>query len=250
MTERPAGTSSAPDSDPRPDPLLLLTDVRRRFGLRVVLDGVTLEVKPGQLHLIVGPNGAGKTTLQRLAAGLLRCHQGTVRVSGTDPRDSARARRIIGFLGHQSALYDELTPLENLAFCARIFGLPSSDRAIGSVLDRLMIGSEREVEVRRLSRGTVQRVAIARSLLHQPRLLIWDEPLTGLDGPSMDRVLGLVKEAQTAGSGILLVSHDLDPLWGLEARVHLLHRGRIHLTLDTSSSLTEFRREYRAVVDG
>jgi heme exporter protein A len=242
MTERPS-------AGPTP-PLLCLSDVRRRFGRRTVLDGISLDVHPGAIHLIVGPNGSGKSTLERVAAGLLRCHGGSVRVTGEDPRHSISARRTIGFLGHQSALYDDLTPVENLRFTARLFGLAEAETAIAATLDRVAIGADLGVPVRRLSRGTVQRVAIARSLLPGPRLLVWDEPLTGLDGPSVDRMVELLQGAAIAGLGVLVVSHDLDPLWRLDARVHVLHRGRIALTADTGVPLTDFRRRYRELLDG
>jgi heme exporter protein A len=244
MSQRP------PAEDRGRAPILALDGVRRRFGRRVVLDGISLTVRPGEIHLVVGPNGSGKSTLERLAAGLLRCHAGSVRLGDRDPRLEPEARRAIGFLGHQSGLYDDLSPIENLRFAARLFRVADPDRAIAAALDLVAIGPDRAVPVRRLSRGTVQRVAIARSLLHRPAVLLWDEPLTGLDGPSVDRVVDLLRSTQRDGTAVLLVTHDLDPLWAIDARVHLLHQGGIRLTLDTGVPATEFRRRYREVLGG
>jgi heme ABC exporter ATP-binding subunit CcmA len=251
MTERPVEPTDPPSSTTRAtDALLSLADLRRRFGSRTVLDGISIAVRPGEIHLVVGPNGSGKSTLLRIAAGLLRAHGGEVRVSGTDPRGAPGVRRGIGFVGHQSGLYDDLTPLENLSFAGRLFGLSDAGRVAKEWLDRVGVGSDRNVPVRRLSRGTVQRVAIARSLLHGPRLLIWDEPLTGLDGLSVERVIDTLTAAQAAGGGALVVSHDLDPLWRLTARVHVLHRGGVRLAVDTGVELNEFRRRYAEQLDG
>ena len=155
-------------------PLLGLDQVSRRFGTRTVVDQVTLSINPGELHLVVGPNGSGKSTIARLGVGLLRPHQGSARVAGADPRSALDARRKIGYLGHECQLYSDLSPVENLRFAARLHGLPGADEAVSAVLDRLGVGSERETPVRRLSRGYVQRVALCRSLIHRPKLLVWD----------------------------------------------------------------------------
>ena len=250
MTERPVEPIDPAGASPDANVSLSLREVRRRFGRQIVLDGVSLTVKPGEIHLVVGPNGSGKSTLLRIAAGLLRAHGGEVRVGESDPRGAPLVRRSIGFLGHQSGLYDDLSPVENLAFVARLFGVADAGRRVGEALDRVAIGSDRTVPLRRLSRGTVQRIAIARSLLHGPRLVIWDEPLTGLDGLSVERVVELLTAARTAGQSVLLVSHDLEALWRLDALVHVLHRGRLQLSLEPGVGLSEFRRRYAEQLNG
>jgi heme exporter protein A len=250
MTERPVEPIDPSGASPATDVSLSLRDVRRRFGRQTVLDGISLAVRPGEIHLVVGPNGSGKSTLLRVAAGLLRAHGGEVRVSEVDPRSAPSVRRLVGFLGHQSGLYEDLTPLENLTFVARLFALSEVGRVVADALDQVAVGSDRTVPMRRLSRGTVQRVAIARSLLHSPRLVIWDEPLTGLDGLSVERVLELLSGTRAAGRSVLLVSHDLEALWRLNARVHVLHRGRFQLSLEPGIELGEFRRRYAEQLDG
>ncbi len=193
---------------------------------------------------MVGPNGSGKSTIARLGVGLLRPHQGTARVAGLDPRSSEKARRVIGYLGHESQLYPDLTPVENLQFAARLHGLTRVDEAVAAVLDRLEVAAERMTAVRRLSRGYVQRVALCRSLIHRPSLLVWDEPLTGLDQSSLDRVVALVESVLAEGVAVVLVSHDLPELWRLSGKVHLVEQGKIRLSATTATPLGEFRRQY------
>ena len=227
-------------------PLLGLDQVSRRFGTRTVVDQVTLSVRPGEFHLLVGPNGSGKSTIARLAVGLLRPQRGSARVSGADPRTSEATRRLIGYLGHESQLYADLTPVENLQFAARLHGMSNVDEAVSAMLDRLEVATERQTPVRRLSRGYVQRVALCRSLIHRPRLLVWDEPLTGLDQASLDRVVGLVESVLADGVAVLLVSHDLADLWRLSGQVHVVEQGKIRLSTSTAMPIGEFRRQYAA----
>ena len=180
--------------------------------MRTVVNRVTLTVEPGEIHLIVGPNGSGKSTLARLGVGLLRPHHGRVRIDGSDPRAVEAVRARIGYLGHESQLYDDLSPLENLRFAARLHGLDDPDRAARTALDLVGVPADRPIKVRRLSRGFVQRVALARSLVHRPALLVWDEPLTGLDAGSVGRVIDLIAAEQGRGTAVMVISHDLPEL--------------------------------------
>ena len=166
-----------------------------------------------------------------------------------DPRTHAAARRRIGLVAHQSLLYDDLTPRENLEFTARLYGLADRKARIDGVLDRLVIGRERDIAVRRLSRGMTQRTALARALLHDPALLILDEPFTGLDAPSVARLVELLDAARARGAALLIVSHDLGDVWRLPAAVAVLHRGTITLSAETSLPLDTFRSRYAAVLD-
>lgn len=225
-------------------PLLGLDQVSRRFGTRTVVDQVTLSIRPSELHLVVGPNGSGKSTIARLGVGLLRPHRGSARVVGADPRSALDARRLIGYVGHESQLYSDLSAVENLRFAARLHGLSRVDEAVSAVLDRLGVGRERDTPVRRLSRGYVQRVALCRSLIHRPKLLVWDEPLTGLDQASLDRVVGLLESVLADEVGVMLVSHDLGDLWRLSGHVHVVDRGTMRFSTTTATPLAEFRSRY------
>lgn len=211
---------------------------------------MSLAVPAGGVQLVVGRNGSGKSTLARIAAGLLRPGAGLVRVHGRDPRADPAARRALGFLGHQSLLYDDLTPLENLSFVARLYGLAPAAPLVGRMLDRLAVGPERRVPLRRLSRGMTQRVALARALLHGPRLLILDEPFTGLDAESAGRLVALLDEARQAGAALLVVTHELADVWRLPAAVAVLEGGTIRLATDTDEPLGLFRERYAEVLGG
>lgn len=231
-----------------PLPLLTLSNVTRRFGRHIAVADVSLAVAPGEIHALVGPNGSGKSTLARLAAGLLRPHAGSVSVAGEDPRSAPASRRVVGYLGHQSLLYRDLTAVENLRFVAQLHGLEPPGAAVHSALDRCGVGEERHLQVGRLSRGMTQRVALARSLVQQPQIVVWDEPLTGLDQASVRRTVALADSERERGAGVVLVTHDLGELWQLPATVHVLHRGAVRRVCSTSIPLAEFEAQYREAV--
>ncbi|MGE0442538.1 MAG: ABC transporter ATP-binding protein [Gemmatimonadales bacterium] len=221
----------------------------RRFGARTVLNGVSLVVNAGEIHLVVGPNGSGKSTLARLGVGLLRPHKGTVRIAGADPRAVDEIRARLGFLGHESQLYDDLTPFANLRFAASLIGVPDPAAAARTALQRFDVPPDLATPVRRLSRGFVQRIALARSLVHSPDLIVWDEPLTGLDAARVDRTIAILEAERDRGAAIVLISHDLPELWRLQARVHVLGGGAIQLATDTTRDLADFRRQYGELVE-
>jgi heme exporter protein A len=235
---------------PAGPPLLSATSLERRFGTQRALRGVSLSVFPRECHLIVGPNGAGKSTLLRILAGLARPSAGSVLLEGAAVRDDS-ARRSVGLLSHQSHLYDDLSAIENLAFAARLHGL--SAEPTGNARQRLAaVGLTTGVDqpVRTLSRGTVQRVAIARALLHGPRLLLLDEPFTGLDPASAEQVTGLLAAELGAGKGMVLVSHDVHEAWSLATHLHVLQQGAWIIDELKSGTLEEFLARYREALRG
>jgi heme exporter protein A len=215
-------TAAAPVVDP---PHLQAEGIQRRFGAARVLRGVDLTVRAGELQVIAGPNGAGKTTLLRILAGLSRPSSGKVRVFGHSLREHPEHRRELGLLSHASILYDDLTPRENLVFTGRLYHLESPETAADEALAAVGLSHRAGDPVRRLSRGMVQRVAIARALLHQPRVLLLDEPFTGLDVPSTVRVLEVLRGQLAAGRALILVTHNLAEVWSLATRISVLVRG-------------------------
>ena len=215
----PTGTSQ--DTIP-----LYATGLERRFGPARVLRGVELTVQPGRLHLVAGPNGAGKTTLLRILAGLMQPSAGMVQIFGSSLAGNPALRARIGLLSHQSLLYDDLTPEENLIFAARLYRLDDPAARAATALAAVGLADRMREPVRRLSRGMVQRVAIARALLHQPRVLLLDEPFTGLDAPSVQQVLAVLQTQLAAGCAMVLVSHSLHEAWPLAHRISVLVRGR------------------------
>ncbi len=196
-------------------PVLVANGVTRRFGHRVVVDDVSLDVKCGDSILLIGHNGAGKTTLLRLLAGLLRPNAGTVRRTGT-----------IGMVAHQSMLYDSLTARENLAFAARLHGVVNTER-IDEVLERLGIIQHGDRRVGIFSRGMVQRLAIARALLPDPELLLLDEPLTGLDDAASAIARELVADLRSHGKAVLISTHQIVELVDLVSSVGYLVKGKL-----------------------
>ncbi len=181
-----------------------LADVGRAYGERVALAGVTLELEAGQTLAVFGANGAGKTTLLRILATLLRPHRGAVRVLGRElPREGWAVRGRVGFLGHDPLLYRDLTARENLRFHARLHGVAFA--RIQTLLEAVGLERRGDEPVHTFSRGMVQRLAVCRAVLHEPELLLLDEPLAGLDPGAAAAVAPLL-----AGGTRVLISHDVE----------------------------------------
>jgi heme exporter protein A len=188
-------------------PAVALRDLGRAYGERVALTGVTLELPRGATLAVFGANGAGKTTLLRVLATLLRPHAGSVSVLGAAlPRESWAVRGRIGLLGHEPLLYRDLSVRENLRFHARLHGVDAG-RA-GALLDAVGMARRADEPVRSLSRGMTQRVAICRAVLHEPELLLLDEPLANLDPGAAGAVAPLIGRASAAAR--VLISHDVE----------------------------------------
>jgi len=191
-------------------PALEVEGLARHYGEREALSGVSVSLEEGQTLVVFGPNGAGKTTLLRVLASLLRPHAGVVRVLGSSLPDEAWAvRGRVGLLGHEPLLYRELTAEENLTYHARLHGLARA--RVGEVLEAVAMSGRRDEPLRTLSRGMVQRVAIARAVLHDPQLLLLDEPHSNLDPAAVELVAPLIGAA--SGRTRVICSHD--PTGGL-----------------------------------
>ena len=180
--------------------------------------GVDLEVGEGEIVLVQGPNGAGKSTLLRVCAGLLRLESGSAEVLGHDLTvDRAAVRRSVGLLGHDTALYDDLTVVENLRFWARASRV--DEGAVPSALDRLGVSDRlHDVAVRHLSAGQRRRTALAAVVVRRPRLWLLDEPHAGLDQGGRDLIDQLIVDATDAGATVMLASHELDRTVDLATR--------------------------------
>lgn len=199
--------------------MISVRSVSRRFGPELALDRVDLEVAPGETVVVIGPNGSGKTTLLRIVAGLLHPSSGVVELAGGDPR---AARHRIGYLGHEPYLYPHLTVIENLILYARLYEVqPSRPEAL---LDLLDMSHKRKALCRTLSRGETQRVALARSLLHDPDIFLADEPFSGLDHASAAALPALLCRQ---GRTLLFVTHDLERGRQIADRVAALDQGRL-----------------------
>jgi heme ABC exporter ATP-binding subunit CcmA len=212
-------------------------DVRKTFEFKPVLRSVSLSVPAGATVALLGPNGAGKTTLLRILATLSRPSAGEVTIDGLDLRRDAQAiRQRTGYLGHQPLLYDELTARENLDFFARMYGVQDRQSRVSALLERVGLRLKARDRVRDLSRGQTQRLALARALLHEPSLLLLDEPDSGLDEQGVALLEEMLRERSAAGKTAMLTTHDL--AWGLRIadRALALVAGRV--TYDGTAALT------------
>jgi len=200
----------------------------KRFGLKTVLHGMDFEVQEGEFVALLGPNGAGKTTFLRILASLSRPALGEVRIAGYRlPHQAAAVRRILGVVSHQPLLYGDLTAEENLQFYGRMYGVPGLEQRVAEVLEMIGLASRRRDLVRTFSRGMQQRLAIGRAVLHDPEVMLFDEPHTGLDQDAcvmLDNVLG---EVAARGRTVVMTSHDLARAADLASRFDVLSRGKI-----------------------
>jgi heme exporter protein A len=200
----------------------------KRFGLKAVLRGVDLTVEQGEFVALLGPNGAGKTTLLRILATLSRPTLGQVQIAGFElPKQAAAIRRRLGVVSHQPLLYGDLTAEENLLFYGRMYYLDNLRTRINEVLDLVDLSARRGDLVRQYSRGMQQRLAIGRAILHQPEVLLFDEPHTGLDQDSAAMLDGVLKEIAARGRTVVMTSHDLSRAADLATRIDILSRGVI-----------------------
>ncbi|HXC50866.1 MAG TPA: heme ABC exporter ATP-binding protein CcmA [Candidatus Limnocylindrales bacterium] len=218
-----AGTTAASEES---GPAIRIQSLRRRFAAVPVLRGVDLVVTRGECVAIFGANGAGKTTLLRMLAGLLRAESGTVELFGAALPASANLRRRIGYLGHESFLYRDLDARENLAYYGRLFAVHDPSRA-DAMIARVGLAHASTKLVGTYSRGMLQRLGLARALLHAPDLLLLDEPLTGLD-PAGARLLSeILDERRAQGVTIVMATHDIDRALESATRAVILDRGQV-----------------------
>lgn len=208
--------------------MIRLSGVSHQFGLNLVLRGVNLHLQQGEFVTLVGPNGAGKSTLLRIIASLQQPTAGEVRVGGwLLPAQADKVRRHIGLVSHQSLLYRDLTAAENLAFFASLYRLPDADARIGAALQRVGLFARQRDPVGTFSRGMIQRLTIARATLHEPDILLLDEPYTGLDQEASRLLDELLREQAALGRTILMITHDIGHGLSLADRLAILHRGLI-----------------------
>jgi heme ABC exporter ATP-binding subunit CcmA len=225
--------------------MLLAEGLGHAFGSVRALDDVSFTLHPGHTLAVFGPNGAGKTTLLKVLAGLIRPSAGRAQVEG--------GRRAVGWIGHQPQLYGQLTVWENLRFWAALYDVPEPDFLLreDDLLLRLGLQNYEHRLVRELSRGLVQRVAIARALIHDPRVLLLDEPFTGLDRTAAEEFRGLLAEQAAAGRVTVLVTHNVEEGTELATDVAFMRAGRfVHLAPRGGRGTAEIADAYRRAVTG
>jgi heme ABC exporter ATP-binding subunit CcmA len=218
---------------------LAVIDLARHYGRRKALAQVNFTCGAGDIIGLLGPNGAGKSTLLNILATLISPSRGRVEYGDrTAAQGGAEVRGRIGMLGHDLFLYPELTARENLVFFARLYGLPDAEAVAQARLARAGLADRGDDLVLGFSRGMRQRVALERALLHDPRLVLLDEPFTGLDQASTAALVARLRERQQAGCILVIATHDLDVADGLLSRAIYLKNGRIVGSDDDSRGLS------------
>jgi heme exporter protein A len=220
----------------------------KRFGLKAVLRGLDFEVQPGEFVALLGPNGAGKTTFLRILASLSRPSIGSVQVAGFKlPDEAASVRARLGVVSHLPLLYGDLTAEENLRFYGRMYNIPSIEARITEVLEMVGLENRRRDLVRTYSRGMQQRLSIGRAVLHDPDVVLFDEPYTGLDQDASSMLDQVLKTVAAKGRTVVMTSHDLVRAEDLATRFDILSRGVItaSTTRDglTNGNLLSFYKE-------
>lgn len=220
---------------------LSFTDVTRNYGRRRALNRVSFRCDAGEIVALLGANGAGKSTLLSIAATLLEPSSGTVEYGEHRRAPDVRAR--IGILAHDLYLYPELSAAENLTFFARLHALSDVERRVSRALDRGQLADRRDDPVLGFSRGMRQRLALERALLHEPRLVLLDEPFTGLDDRSAAALVTRLEELRSHGCMMLVATHDLEVIEPIVTRALLLREGKVIPIPSDGGSLRErYRR--------
>lgn len=222
----------------------------KAFGSRVVLRGIDLHIPPGQFVTLMGANGAGKTTLLNIVATLSKLTAGQVIIGGVDIRtQAAYIRRYIGLVSHKTLLYDDLSAEQNLTFYAKMYDVEDRERRIETVLQQVGLWGRQKDPVRTYSRGMQQRLAIARSILHDPPILLLDEPDTGLDQHAAGMLSELLAAVDTHRRTVLMTSHNLERSFNLGDRVLILANGKIAFDHErTSVTVDQLRETYYQLV--
>jgi heme exporter protein A len=228
--------------------MIVVKKLVKRFGPKVVLRGLDFEVESGEFVALLGPNGAGKTTFLRILASLSRPVMGEVRIAGYRlPHQAAAVRRRLGVVSHLPLLYGDLTAEENLRFFGRMYGIPEMEPRISEVLEIVGLAARRRDLVRTFSRGMQQRLAIGRAVLHDPEVMLFDEPHTGLDQDACEMLDTVLREVAARGRTVVMTSHDLARAEELATRFDVLSRGVIAASstregLGTGNLLTFYKK--------
>jgi ABC-2 type transport system ATP-binding protein len=245
--------------NPHPACAVELRGLTKRFG-RPVVDHLDLRVRTGEVYALLGPNGAGKTTTLKMVVGLLRPDAGTISILGVDAlADPVAAKRVMAWISDEPMIYDKLTPLEYLAFVAGLWGIETIDAEARAheLLAWLDLGSHAHERCEGFSKGMRQKVALAGALVHDPRIVILDEPLTGLDAASARQVKAVLRERVAAGGTVIMTTHILEVAERMADRIGIIAGGRLVAegTLDelhgqSGSSTTTLEDTFLQIVSG
>lgn len=230
--------------------MIKVRGLEKRYGYRSVLQDLDFDLKQGEFSALLGPNGVGKTTFLQILASLSSPTRGYIQIASFRvPEQIQTVRRQIGLVSHQPFLYRELTGEENLNFFCRLYGVENSREKIEELLDLLILSSRKKDPVRTYSRGMLQRLSVARALVHSPALLLLDEPFTGLDQESGQVLETTLRSLAENGVSIIMTSHNLIRVSNLVDRVDILSGGRITSSISNQhSSPSQLMDAYQAAV--
>ncbi|MFL5659094.1 MAG: heme ABC exporter ATP-binding protein CcmA [Ktedonobacteraceae bacterium] len=228
---------------------LEITGLKKSFNLKPVLRGIDLTLCRGERMALLGANGAGKTTLLRILAGLTKPSAGSVYIEGLDiVQDARQVRHLVGFVAHQPYLYEELTALENLHFFGKMYSVKNTQERANLLLRKVGLEKRARERAAVLSRGQVQRLSLARALLHSPPFLLLDEPDTGLDQEGRELIEALLAEHRAQGGTILFTTHQIERALQLSDSITMLNKGRIVFQKKTAElELEKVQRTYQEV---
>ena len=230
---------SCPHLHPVNTTMITVKKLVKRFGLKTVLRGVDFDVQPGEFVALLGPNGAGKTTFLRILASLSRPSLGDVSIAGYRlPQEASQVRARLGVVSHLPLLYGDLTAEENLRFYARMYNISNAELRVTEVLGMVGLEARRRDLVRTFSRGMQQRLAIGRAVLHDPEVVLFDEPYTGLDQDASAMLDDVLKTVAAKGRTVVMTSHDLARAEDLATRFDILSRG----VISASASRKELKK--------
>lgn len=231
---------------PKDVPAIDVAGISKSFDSQLVLQDIDLNLAAGQILCICGPNAAGKTTLLRIMAGLLQPTAGTVRICGFDvQKQPQRVKPILGAIFHKSMLYSQLTVIENLQFFAGLYGLRDSEAHIKELLEQVDLLPYRYDRAGILSRGMLQRLAIARAMVHRPTVLLADEPFTGLDTDARKSLVAILKSFKGQGRAIVMTTHDVSLALQCCDRVAVLDKGKLILNVNVCQiDMDAFTKDY------
>ena len=223
-----------------------LAGLTKQYGYLLALNNVTLSLPWGNYLTLFGRNGAGKTTLLRILASLLKPSGGAIRVDGEDITQSmSQMRSCIGYVSHQPMFYGDLTAAENLRYYAKLYNMVERNRSIAEGLGRVGMSAWADSPVRSFSRGMQQRLAIARAFLHRPRLLLLDEPFSGLDQGAIRLLKEMLREFKTPDHAVILTTHQLEEGWAVADLIAVLEKGRLqYVKSKNETDFDSFRTHY------
>jgi ABC-type multidrug transport system ATPase subunit len=230
--------------------LISASNLQKSYGVLYALRGLDFEIKTGEFIVIFGPNGAGKSTLLKVLSTILKPTSGAVLIGTHDAvKDSDRVRNLIGLVSHESYLYENLSAVENLKFFGDLYGVQNSDERAKELLETMHLWSRGDELIRNYSRGMKQRVSLARALIHNPEILLLDEPFNGLDILGTSIVNRILTGLKTKGKTILMSTHNYDECIDIADKILVIVRGEIRYQNSKVLKKEEFLELYRGLVD-